>query len=261
MISGREIKANARRYGVPETTVERDYVQNWFLNCLAPEMEILAFKGGTAIRKAYLGNYRFSDDLDFTLLRDVRSGELLEILRNARKRTVVLGGIGLEEDIKLKEVLNGWRAVLQFRSSLSANIMMNIKIDMTGYGKEIVCLPLERRQLFHEFSDVCGTKVMTYSLNEIMAEKMRALFVRGWPRDCYDVHRLWDLVDLDDVIPVFHKKCEFRNIVPDILEFTGDRELMMGGWDRSLGNQIRDLPDFDTVFDTLLHRFQTRGIG
>jgi predicted nucleotidyltransferase component of viral defense system len=28
----------------------------------------MALKGGTGIRKVYIGNYRFSDDLDFTLL-------------------------------------------------------------------------------------------------------------------------------------------------------------------------------------------------
>jgi predicted nucleotidyltransferase component of viral defense system len=29
----------------------------------------MALKGGTGIRKVYIENYRFSDDLDFTLLK------------------------------------------------------------------------------------------------------------------------------------------------------------------------------------------------
>ncbi|MCK4421542.1 nucleotidyl transferase AbiEii/AbiGii toxin family protein, partial [candidate division WOR-3 bacterium] len=66
MIPAREIKEKARECGVPETTIERDYAQNWLLKHLSNMNMVL--KGGTGIRKVYIGNYRFSDDLDFTLL-------------------------------------------------------------------------------------------------------------------------------------------------------------------------------------------------
>ncbi len=77
MIPEREIKEQAREFGVPTSTIERDYVQNWFLSALRPIN--MAFKGGTGIRKVYIENYRFSDDLDFTLLEPVDA----DILRTA----------------------------------------------------------------------------------------------------------------------------------------------------------------------------------
>lgn len=69
MIPAREIKEHAREYGVPPSTIERDYAQNWLLAFLSPLP--MALKRGTGIRKVYIENYRFSDDLDFTLLEAI----------------------------------------------------------------------------------------------------------------------------------------------------------------------------------------------
>ena len=69
MIPSREIKEKAREFGVPPSTIERDYAQNWLLSHLSPIP--MALKGGTGIRKVFIEHYRFSDDLDFTLLEPV----------------------------------------------------------------------------------------------------------------------------------------------------------------------------------------------
>ena len=61
----------------PRTVIERDYVLAWFLTGLAghPLRDVLAFKGGTALRRCWFADYRFSEDLDFTLTcGDRRSG-------------------------------------------------------------------------------------------------------------------------------------------------------------------------------------------
>lgn len=61
MIGPRMIKKIAREKGVPPTTVERDYVQGRFLKSLYSKSDSFLFKGGTAIRKAFIPDYRFSD--------------------------------------------------------------------------------------------------------------------------------------------------------------------------------------------------------
>ena len=51
--------------------VERDYVLSWVLKSLyeiEPLRKCLVFKGGTALRKLYFPQTRFSVDLDFTLV-------------------------------------------------------------------------------------------------------------------------------------------------------------------------------------------------
>ncbi len=58
---------------IPEAVIERDYVLAWFLIGLAghPFREVLVLKGGTALRRRWFEDYRFSEDLDFTLTRRI----------------------------------------------------------------------------------------------------------------------------------------------------------------------------------------------
>lgn len=53
---------------IPEAVLQRDYVLSRILSTMAvhPISTSLRFKGGTALRKCYFANYRFSEDLDFT---------------------------------------------------------------------------------------------------------------------------------------------------------------------------------------------------
>jgi predicted nucleotidyltransferase component of viral defense system len=74
-----EIKEAARAFGVPPSTIERDYAQNWLLVHLSTLP--MALKGGTGIRKVFIESYRFSDDLDFTLLKPYEKEILQEAVR------------------------------------------------------------------------------------------------------------------------------------------------------------------------------------
>ena len=58
----------ARRFGVPPEVVDKDYLLSYLLAGIAavPELGGLRFKGGTALKKMYFGDYRFSEDLDFS---------------------------------------------------------------------------------------------------------------------------------------------------------------------------------------------------
>jgi len=95
MISSREIKEKARESEVPETTVERDYAQNWLLKYLSPMNMVL--KGGTGIRKLYIENYRFSDDLDFTLLEGMDKNVLKTLIERAAPGAKEESGINFKD--------------------------------------------------------------------------------------------------------------------------------------------------------------------
>ncbi|GAI08967.1 unnamed protein product [marine sediment metagenome] len=53
---------------IPIKTLEKDYVLSWILIGIAKSKicDMLSFKGGTALKKFYFPDYRFSEDLDFT---------------------------------------------------------------------------------------------------------------------------------------------------------------------------------------------------
>lgn len=78
MITRQRIIGRADEDGVPAPTVERDYV---LAHCLVavsrlPEAGSLVFKGGTALRMCYFDDYRYSADLDFSLIGGL-TGEIV----------------------------------------------------------------------------------------------------------------------------------------------------------------------------------------
>ncbi len=77
LLSNRLAKAGGRR--IPEVVLERDYCLAWFLVGLSHSTlrDILAFKGGTALKRCYFGDYRFSEDLDFTLAKEASLDTIL----------------------------------------------------------------------------------------------------------------------------------------------------------------------------------------
>jgi predicted nucleotidyltransferase component of viral defense system len=77
LLSNRLAEAGGRR--IPEAALERDYCLAWFLVGLSrsSQRDILAFKGGTALKRCYFGDYRFSEDLDFTMIRETALEKIL----------------------------------------------------------------------------------------------------------------------------------------------------------------------------------------
>ena len=61
LLSNRLARAGRRR--IPEAVLERDYCLAWFLVGLSRSAlrERLVFKGGTALKRCYFGDYRFSE--------------------------------------------------------------------------------------------------------------------------------------------------------------------------------------------------------
>lgn len=212
----------------------------------------MALKGGTGIRKVYIEDYRFSDDLDFTLLeeyeRETIQGELLKGIKIARKES----GIGFEENIALKETLNGYEATIYFRIIRTSGSSLKIKIDLTKKENEPILLPLERRKVIHPYSDECNAKILVYSIEEIFTEKVRSLFQRTRPRDLYDVWRLRDIIELKTALSILPEKFRFKNVQLNMKTFEGRRIYYKSAWERSLAHQINSLPEFDKVWNDVL---------
>src|SRR6056297_99792 len=70
---------------IPWDVLERDYVLSWLLAGMSRVdalRETLVFKGGTALKKCYFGDYRFSEDLDFSSLEGAPTGIYMEEAMN-----------------------------------------------------------------------------------------------------------------------------------------------------------------------------------
>src|SRR5918911_3403504 len=72
VIPSRELLQLRTEWQIDVGVIEKDYLLGWLLAGIASEPELAeswVFKGGTCLRKCYYETYRFSEDLDFTVVR------------------------------------------------------------------------------------------------------------------------------------------------------------------------------------------------
>lgn len=71
MIARAALQQRASEWGLTEEVVEKDYVLGWLLSGIGSHPRLRdhwIFKGGTCLKKCFVETYRFSEDLDFTVL-------------------------------------------------------------------------------------------------------------------------------------------------------------------------------------------------
>ncbi len=180
MITIEELKKIARFQSLKPYQQEKEYLQLVFLNSLSREKEFI-FKGGTCLRLAY--NYvRFSEDLDFNVY--LGPNEIKEIVGNTLKSFALLG---IEHKFVKEELFDkSYTSVIRFKGPLYANredSTNSIRLDMgkrKTKTKEVI-------QIKEKFSDVPSFFIACMSQEEIIAEKIRALFSEAKPRHVFDV--------------------------------------------------------------------------
>jgi len=255
LLANRLAKDGGRR--IPESVLERDYCLAWFLAALAESdlKAVLGFKGGTALKRCYFGDYRFSEDLDFTLTLPVTPDELKARLEPIYAAVREASGIqfGFDREDRQKHD-NSYTFYLRYEGPLPRG--SDVKVDITLREKLVHPL-LERPVLrgYEEFADLPENRLLlVYSLEEIATEKTLALAdkARNEPRDLYD---LWHLtsnegIDLGALADGMRQKVEFRGKPCEgLAEAIRAKEARLKGlWDIRLGYQMAALPGFDEVF-------------
>lgn len=256
MIKPGEIQQIAGRFGLRDTQIEKDYVIGWVLKGISNNSylkEKLIFKGGTALRKIYFADYRLSEDLDFTHRGDDYDSE--ELKKNFE---VMIGWIKSESRISLNiqnedETFNNF--YLGYTGPLGGKgANKSIKIDIAD--DEILCNEPVEIQVKTGYSDLQEEfKVLSYTIREIIAEKLRSLMQRTMPRDLYDVWYLLEMenYNIEDYVFDFRKKAELKNLIPDELTGTvqNKKEIFKRQWLNHLVNQLNEIPDFENMWREL----------
>lgn len=78
MIDRQEIFELALEFSLRPDIVEKDYALGWLLAGIGNHEAVnksWVFKGGTCLKKCYFETYRFSEDLDFTLIESSQLDE------------------------------------------------------------------------------------------------------------------------------------------------------------------------------------------
>ena len=92
MLNREEIERIAKERGDQAKIIEKDYLLEIILFLLQEYEKNLVFKGGTALYKLYSLN-RFSEDLDFTLIKKIDAEKLTRMIMKKLKQIGVLGRV------------------------------------------------------------------------------------------------------------------------------------------------------------------------
>jgi len=274
----RRLEEVRKNTGLSWETIERDYILSWVLAGTGVNEKLhkaLIFKGGTALKKCYFGEYRFSEDLDFTARDSApRQDELKkEINRSCRLAAELAQSFSpLElkvERYREREPHPGNQEAFIIRGKFPwhrqflARVMIEITVD------EPIKIEPVRRRIIHGYGEDISQEVFVCSLEEIMAEKMRAILQhlqkvkeRGWSRSrARDYYDLWRILNhyseqlrLEILPSLFLRKCKVRRVKfggpkeffdETLLDYTGKT------WEQWLGPLVPELPPFEIVINSL----------
>ncbi len=237
--------------------------------CRSPLREPLVFKGGTALKRCYFGDYRFSEDLDFTLGEPRELDAILAGLEAIYAEVRRASGIAFHlSRANRKNHENTHTLYLAYEGPLPAVSAKEVKVDITI--REQMVRPVEDRPIlrgYPEYEDLPDDALIrAYALEEIAVEKLVALAdkARNEPRDLYD---LWHLtttghVDLGALIPEIEKKLQFRGRTRDAiaLDLAAKEARYKKLWSIRLGPQMAALPPFEQVIRSVRRSLRKAGI-
>ena len=239
-VTAAQITQRASKDGVSAKVVERDYALAHAVHAIAAAdtKGRLVFKGGTSLRLVHFDRYRYSADLDFSLV-GVSAREGLSIIREAFKARGA-------PSPKL-ELTPGEPPRVSYLGPLGRG--REIKLDLAADEKVV---HTERKPLKVAWPDVPPIKVLTYTRLEICAEKLRCVLQRLQCRDLFDLDFLFAHADLDlgDLAELFRLKARHRGFDPGKFPETYKTRLVEyeRRWTRELSEHVpEEVPAFDAL--------------
>jgi len=242
MLTRQQIQRLAQRHAIGLHAQERDYLQHLILTVLYSRPQKLIFKGGTALRLAYRGN-RYSEDLDFNAPGLDATGVEAEW----QAAITGLAAYGIEAELR-----NPWQADVGYSVDLSYRGPLYDGRDRT---KSKVRLDANLRPesvdvqsilITSEYDDIRPFVLSVISREHLLAEKVRALVVRGKPRDLYD---LWLLVNQDVKPPdtLIQEKLDLYDLVWSKEVWQTGLIHVEADWERDLRPLLPQFVDFATA--------------
>lgn len=189
MIEKRFVDLYASASGVDRSVAERDVVLTYILKMMKEDgiIEDLALKGGTCLRKIYLGRVgRFSEDLDFTLIG-------YDLSRLERRFSSFIEGAqvyGLT--VSFDNLRKSWGG------SFACDVRYSHEWNSGEFKFEVslredpVLEVLDRGirdELYFKYTEFEPFKIPCMQLEEVLAEKIRATYQRATARDVWDLYQ------------------------------------------------------------------------
>lgn len=254
MIKPGEIQKRANLVGVRDQQIEKDYILSWILWGVANHEQlskILVFKGGTVLKKVYFEDYRFSEDLDFTLLdNEITNEQIFDWFKETFEEIKEEANIPLEIIDDNEHEDGGINFYIGYVGPLGGfGNNKRVKVDISR-SETLEFEPIQKEAII-DYSDLEEHRLLCYKLEELLVEKLRCTMQRMQPRDYYDIWYLVEVegMDVEYYTNEFRNKGESKEIKPENFHSKLEQKLPQykARWKKSMSDQIKDLPDFEKV--------------
>lgn len=194
MIEKRLVQWYASDAGVDLDIAEREIVLSYVL-CILYDgglLDHLAFKGGTAIRKLYLGGSgRFSLDLDFTAVGDITPETLVLDLADILHDQTHYGLTFTipSPDYYVTDDGRGCGAEVTYSHEWATGARFGVQVSFRAPPLLAVRPTPLRRERYFDWMDVEPPDVPALDVHEVIGEKVRAAAQRTRVRDLYDLYQ------------------------------------------------------------------------
>ncbi len=249
MLTRQQLQRIAQRRGIGLHALERDYVQHLVLSILYNRTQAFVFKGGTALRVVH-HSPRYSEDLDFNATVDIS-----EAKREFRESVFWLSRFGIVAAPRNEyESPSSYSFDLSFEGPLydgRDRSRSSVRIDVSLRREPVTT---ERRLVSSEYDDVLPFLVTVLTAEHILAEKTRALLIRGKARDLYD---LWFLAERGGIVDlsIINGKMALYQTTFDAAVFRQQVDSLETTWEADLRPLLGQMPEFGMVRERVTEAF------
>ncbi len=208
------------------------------------DIEGIYFKGGTALGKIVLNYHRMSEDIDFTLTKD------LELVKKDIINTIEKSGF-FAKITKDKDVQGFTRLIVHYKGFDGEE--GTVFIDLNQRGK--LLLPPEKHPVKHFYPDEIPTFAFpTLAQEEMIAEKVVAAINRNKPRDHFDIYMI-----IKNRLPInkelVKKKCKESGTLFDITKMFNQGQKLHKRWNEDMLPLLAEEVSFQEVMGTVAKYF------
>lgn len=214
---------------------------------LMKDIRGIYFKGGTALNKIFLSYARISEDIDFTITR-----ELEEVNKEIKEK---INESKLFETINEDKNVEGFtRLVVHYKGLVGEDGV--IFLDLNQRAK--LSLKPEEHEIDHFYKEyIPSFSFNTVSKEEIIAEKVSALVGRNKPRDHFDIYQLLKK-RMPINIELVKKKCHDSGCEFDIIKIFNQGQKLHRRWQEDIAPLLAEEVSYNEVMQTLAEHFKLK---
>lgn len=228
--------------GFNKQFLTKDYYLTVILYLLK-DIDGLVFKGGTALQKTILDYSRLSEDIDFTLTRDLN--EIKKEITNIVEDSKIFSGVTQDKDVD-----KFTRLIVSYNSELGKG---NVFIDLNERAK--VLMKPKKLKIKHFYPNIPNFEFSCLAEKELIAEKVSAAIGRNKPRDHYDIYQIIKHKKKFDM-KIVKKKCELSGVDSSITKMFNNANKLYNRWEPDVFPLLKEDVPFKEVIQTLAKHFK-----